>query len=371
MSTYIEIDKKALLHNYKTIRSLLGEGILLAPCVKSNAYGHGLVEISSIFQEYGVDWLTVFSIEEGKILRNSKIHIPIQVAGGINTGNIQDLFLYNLIPFVSSKKELQALILVANQIHKKIEVVLKVDTGMSRFGINPDEVSDILMYLREQKMVKIISIASHFGSSDDVKNNKRFLEQFELFNNLHNEIKDKYYNIIFQCANSAAILLYPNSHFDLVRPGISIYGYFPSKYVEDECKGISLIPVLKLRSSISTIKEIKRGTYISYGYFYKTKKTSKIAVVPIGYGDGLQRMLSGRFQVLVKSKYVPIVGKICMNALMIDISKIEKVSIGDEVTIIGKQGENTLTAENMAECLDTIHYEILANLHSHIPKVLV
>ncbi|MDA1338024.1 MAG: alanine racemase [bacterium] len=369
--TYIEIDKKALLHNYKTIRSLLGEGVLLAPCVKANAYGHGLVDISLLLQEYGVDWLSVFSIAEGKILRSSKIKVPIQVLGGINTGNIKDLFLYNLIPFISSKNELQTLLLEAKRTNKHLDVVLKVDTGMSRFGVYPSEVLDILSYAGNQKLVKIISIATHFGSSDEVKDNKRFLDQFELFNDLRNKIKDKYSSIIFQCANSAATLVYPNSHFDLVRPGISIYGYFPSKYIENECRTIDLYPVLKLKSSISVIRTVKENVYISYGYSYNTTKPCKIAVVPIGYSNGLPRLLSNRFKILVNSKFVPIVGKICMNALMVDITKIGKVSVGDEVIIIGKQGVNTITAQDIAECLGTIHYEVLTNLDSHIPKVFV
>lgn len=372
--TWIELSKKNFIKNIKTIRRLIGNKVILAPCVKANAYGHGLVESAKILSENGSDWLCVDTVDEGILLKKYNIYCPILIMGYLFSDEIRDviknsfrIFLYdiNLARAVSREAKLQ---------RRQALVHIKVDTGMSRQGVRIDELKDFIHEIQKLPNIKIEGIATHYATSDILSNRKFYLRQKKKFGHalgiLRNLIRHK---TIINCANSGAILTDRNSHYDMVRPGIILYGYYPSEEVKKYCmkKGIRLLPVLSLYTKIVQVKEIKKGDGVSYGPTFIAPKNMKIAVLPIGYYDGIGRLLSNTGSMIIHGKRAKILGRVCMNMTMVDTTGIHNVKVGDTAVIIGRQGREEITADEIAKLSQTINYEVLTRLRENAKRNIV
>lgn len=371
MQSLIEIiiSKKALKHNLRVIKNLAGRKVLIAPCVKSNAYGHGILQVAKTLVSSGADWLSVESIEEAQILRKAGIKIPIQVIGYIQQKDLKKAVELSLIPFVYNKETVK----IISRYKKETNIVLKVDTGMGRQGIHPLDVVKFIKFVKKHKYINILSIATHFATSDEPENKKHFVNQKNSFKKIINELKKNNINIsIYQCDNSGALLLNKDTHYNLIRPGISIYGLYPSENVKTICKknNIFLKPSLTLKTKVAQIKVLQKGSYISYGATYITKKKTKVAIIPIGYYDGLDRKLSNKGSVLIGGKRARILGRVCMNILIVDVSNIKNIKLEDKVVVIGKQGNLEITTEEIAKQTKTINYEVITRLRESISRVL-
>lgn len=369
---WIEINKSNLIHNLRLIRNVVGDKVLLAPCVKANAYGHGILGVSKILIKNGADYLCVNSIEEASYLRNHFKRIQIIVMGYIEESQLEKIISLNLEPFICDLKQIKKIDNLARKNRKIAKIHLKVDTGMSRQGILSIEAEKIIKKIYPLKNVKLQGVATHFATSDGEKNNPLFEEQFTKFTKLrgavqmHNHALPK-----FHCANSAATLVYPHTHLDMVRPGLSVYGYYPSKEIEKLCHKIDIYlkPTLTLKTRINYIKTLPKETCVSYGCTYQTKKKRKVAVLPIGYSDGVDRKLSNNGYVIIRNKKAPIIGRVCMNLTMVDVTNIPYVRAKDEVTVIGTDKHKEISVDTVAKNIETINYEITTRLRESLPRI--
>ena len=370
--TWAEIDLDVAESNYNYIRSLTKSKI--CPVVKADAYGHGAVNMAKMYEDLGADFLAVSNIEEAIQLRRAGITLKILILGYTPPKDANTLCYNDISQCVYSIEYAEELSEVLKKSGNKLNIHIKVDTGMSRLGFfyqdfNRDEkaVDEIARVCNMQGLVPE-GIFTHFSVADEGdKGNSFTMRQYGLFKELIETLIGK--NIKFKyrhCANSAAILDFPLSHFDMVRAGIIIYGLEPSSDIRNKGK---LKPCLQLKSVVSHVKTIPDGTDISYGRKFTAEKEMKIATVPIGYADGYSRLLSGKGNVLIKGTRCPILGRVCMDQLMVDVSHIEKVNTGDLVTLIGTDGAETITADELAELTGTINYEIICDIGARVPRI--
>jgi len=369
--TWIEISKSKLRHNIQTIRSLIGPKVLLAACVKANAYGHGIKETAKLMIQYGVDWLAVNSIEEAEILRQSGITKPIIVMGYVQRSDLEKVAILDLRIFISDFSTAESLSQVAQKTNKQIPVHIKVDTGMSRLGVLDTKAKDLIIKIKQLKGIKAEGLVTHFATADDFDNREGFKEQFHRFQLLLQELKKENIHIpLVHCANSSAVLLYPETYFDMVRPGLALYGYYDNEEIKKYCqqKGVNLSPILSLKTKVALVKKIPPGRGVSYNFLFRTSKTMKVAVIPIGYYDGIDTRLTNKGFVLIRGKRARILGRVCMNMLIVDVDNISNVHKEDEVVVIGEQGKEKITADEIAELTGMINYEVLTRLRENIPR---
>ena len=373
--TFIEIKKSAIIKNIKSLYQFVNKNkesknkIKICAIIKSNAYGHGLKQVAEVIKNLPeVEFLGVTSLEEGVILRELNIKKPILLLGSIFPfENFKEIINYDITPTVASVSLMKELNKYLKKIGKKISFHLKIDTGMGRIGILPESVMNFVEEYKNLRNVYCEGIYTHFSSAASDKEYTFY--QLELFNNFYKtllkyEIKPKY----IHTANSAASVLYPESYFNIIRPGLVIYGLKPCEGVE---KFVSIEPVLALKSKIVFLKTLPKGKYISYSKTYKTKRKTKVATLPIGYADGILRKLSNRGKVLVKGEFCNIIGRVTMDMIMVDITSVKDVCVGDEVVLIGRQNDKEITAEEVALWSETINYEVVTLLSQRIPRVVV
>jgi len=360
--TWAEIDLGNLKHNFEQIKKRLNPQTKIMITVKADAYGHGLIQVSRKLVSCGVDFLGVASIDEGINLRKKGIGLPILILGLVLKKDIAPLFAYRLIPTVCDEDLADALNKKARSLGKKVNLHIKVDTGMGRIGVLPQDTLKLVRHIHKLKFLNLEGIFTHFPFADM---NKDFtLYQIGLFNKLVSKLNREGINIpLVHSANSMAVIDYKNSHFNMVRPGLVIYGLYPKQNLK-----INLKPVLTLKTRVIFVKRVPKGYGISYGHDYVTKRATTIITLPIGYGDGYPRNLSNQAPVLIKGKRFKVTGKICMDQMMIDVGNFP-VKIGDEVVLIGSQGKNKITAEELASLSGTIPYEIVCGLGSRIPRL--
>jgi len=360
--TWAEVNLNHLEHNFKQVKSLLRPQTEVLVTVKADAYGHGLVPVAKRLVACGVDYLGVASIDEGIELRNAGIKIPILLLGLVLKKDIEPLFTYRLTPTVSDRKMAVALNARAAILKQKMPVHIKVDTGMGRIGILHTEALELVTYIHQLKNIIIQGIFTHFALAD--ANRKFTTLQINLFNKLVCDLKKRGIVIpLVHAANSVGLISHTNSHFTMVRPGLVIYGLYPKKNL-----GVKLKPVLSLKTRVVFIKQVGPGCGISYGLTYITKRATCIISLPVGYGDGYPRNLSNLAWLLIGGRRFRISGKICMDQMMVDVGNF-KLKVGDEVVLIGKQGKQQITAEELADLSGTISYEIVCGLGSRIPRI--
>lgn len=354
--TWTEVNLDAIAQNVKNIKKLIGEKKELMAVVKGNAYGHDILEVSPVVLENGATRLAVARLEEAIFLRKAGITVPILVLGLTLKQQAEFLVSYDITPAVCEFEMIEKLSESAVQMNKMTKIHLKVDTGMGRIGIFPYDVLRFIKRIKALKNVEIEGIFTHFSVADE-KDKFYTEEQFRKFIGILTILEKEGIKIpIKHVGNSATLLDLPHMWLDMVRPGIAIYGLYPSKEVK---KTINLIPAQQFKTKIVFIKELPRGESISYGRTYITKRRMRVASLPVGYADGYNRLLSNQGEVLVRGQRVSIIGRVCMDQCMIDVTNLTQVEIGDEVVLWGRQGEEMITVEEIAQKIRTINYEIV------------
>lgn len=369
MRTWAEISLENIRHNFLEMKSKLLPGQKFLGVVKANAYGHGAVQVARLLEDAGADYLAVACLEEGEELRSAGITLPILILGCTPPEYTQKLIELNITQALGTLNNAKIMSEIAVKTGKKVKVHLKVDSGMGRVGFTCHDGRD-----PEEEMLKVLSlpgldiegIFTHFAMSDvlgDTYTDMQFREFTGIISRL--EEKSGFKFKIRHCTNSGAMINYDWAYLDMVRPGIALYGCYPAEEKGD----ISLAPAMSVRSKILQIKEFSPGDTVSYGRTFKAEGKLKIAIVPIGYADGLFRVLSGKIDMLVRGKRVHQVGRICMDMCMLDVTDLPEVREGDVVTLFGRDGEEFIPVEEQAEKAGTISYEFLCSMSPRVKRV--
>ncbi len=364
LKTWAEINFAAVRFNINSIQEKLGKNIELMAIVKCNAYGHGAIEVSRQTLNLGVKALGVSSLYEGIELRDIFKDIPIIVLSAGMSGQAEEFIEYNLSPVVCTWQMTNALADAARKRGTRAKVHIKVDTGMGRIGVWHERADEFTKQVHKMRDIEIEGICSHFATSDE-QNLDFAKQQFEWFNRCLEKIKDL--PIRFKhISNTAAIFNLPEAHLNMVRPGLSIYGVSPSEYV----KGAeNLRPALSLKTKVAFLKTIPKGRTLSYARTYKTKKEMKVATLPVGYGDGYPLSLSNKGCVLIRGEKARILGAVTMDQIMVDVTDIKDVKTEDIAVLIGKQGNEEITATEIARMAGTIPYEIFTSINKRVQRV--
>ncbi len=375
-----EINLDAIAHNVRELRKLTLPNARLMAVVKANAYGHGAREVARQALANGAQLLGVARIEEAIELRKAGFDVPILVFGYTSLEMAESLIQYDIMQTVSSLENARKLSSRAISAGKDIRIHIKVDTGMGRLGVVVENAEPSLPGVDVSgdafdKVTRIVElpglipegIMTHFATADSA--DKTYTcRQLEIFKDFIRELSLK--NIRFpvrHAANSAALIDFPETHLDMVRPGISLYGLYPSEEVNKS--KILLKPAMSLRTKIIHLKKVPAGFYVSYGQTYRTTKATTIATVPIGYADGLNRLLSSKGYMLIHGRRAPIVGRVCMDLTMLDVGHIPDVAVEDEVVVFGAQGLESISVDEIAASLKTINYEIITSITARVPRV--
>jgi len=360
-----EVDLGALEFNYRQIKKRIPEGAKVLAVVKADAYGHGAIPISLRLEKLGVEYLGVAISEEGVELRKAGVKAPILVLGGIFGGEVDQIFRFRLTPVIFRKDFLKILSREAEKRGKKVKVHLKVVTGMGGLGVPLGLWPDFLREVRRFPKIETEGILSHFSMTDEEEGFtqsqwRAFQRAVAMAQELG--ITSQYLHM----ASSATLAAFPGYAAGLVRPGIMLYGSYPSPTFRSL---ISLKPVMTLKTRVHFLKSVPSGARISYGGTFTTKRESRIATLPIGYADGYSRSLSNHGEVLIHGKRAPVVGKVCMDFIMVDVTEMPRVSLGDEVILIGQQGGEQITPEEIAGKIDSISYEVLCSIGKRVPRI--
>lgn len=372
-NTWVEIDRAALLSNVHTCRQVIGPRCRLLALVKGNAYGHGLRETAGVLRDAGVDILGVEAVGEAVELRTSGITCAILVVGPIPTANVPLLRSYQLTPLLVSPEQVQMVGEFTQQATCVLDVHLKFDTGMHRQGIMRADFPVLLDLLAKYPGLHVSGVATHLARADEAEQPEWTRCQLERFCEVITALAAAGIRPpIRHAANSAAALLWPETHLDMVRVGIALYGFWPADAVQRASAGrLTLRPVMTWKTRVAAVKAVRRGCGVGYGGSYMTARDSRIAVLPVGYYDGYSRSLSNRGQVLIHGQRAPVCGHVSMNLTTVDVTDIPAVQSGDEVVLIGSQGTAAISAEEMAAWLGTIHYEVMTRINPLIPRLVV
>lgn len=371
LRTWIEIDSRALRKNYETFRKLKGRNRLLMGVVKSNAYGHGLIETATLLHNFGISWIGVDSITEALVLREAGIRTPILVLGYTLPERLADALHHKISLTISSMTGLQALETLGP--YTTLDIHLKVDTGMHRQGFAIDELSDAYAYITKKlPHTHVEGIYTHFAAAKDPKDREETLRQIEQFEKaleitLRHNLKP-----IRHASATGGTLLFPEARYDMVRIGIGMYGLWPAEEARAACeKDTKFSPVLAWRTIVGEVKRIRAHEGIGYNFTERLTRDSVIAILPIGYWHGYSRALSSTGRVLVRGRRVKVLGRISMDMTVIDVTDIPRVKVGDIVTLIGKDGKEEITADKLALRTGQINYEIITGLNSRIKRIVL
>jgi len=361
---YLHLDR--LTRNLGLLQQLVGERAVW-PVIKADAYGHGAAIVARHLVHHGYHRLCVADLEEAATLIDAGITAKILVLSATLPSHSEGLVAYDCEPVVCTTDMVDALAHAADRTGRRIAVHLKIDTGMGRVGVRSDEVPTFLDRCRTLPGLRVRGLMSHFPRADEA--DKRYsLEQLTRFQRVVAATKESGVEV-HHIANSAAVFDLPESHCDAVRPGIALYGLRPSATIANP-RVTALEPVLEWKTQITFLKEVPTATGLSYGHTFRTQRPSLIATVPVGYADGLNRRLSNRLDLLIRGTRCPQVGRITMDMSLVDVTALRgRVELGDEVVIIGRQGAEELTADEMAAKLDTISYEVVSAISHRVPRV--
>ncbi len=360
------IDLSALAHNYHEVTRRTGGRKVLA-VVKAQAYGHGSVAVARRLAELGAAMLGVALVEEGRELREAGITVPILVMGPLFPEQAEAVVELGLTPVVFTRTFARALAERAGRVARTVPVHVKIDTGMGRIGLPPAEAAEFIAEIAGLPGVAVEGLMTHFADAD--LQDKQFASvQMDRFETLVRTLVGKGIAVpLRHAANSAAVLAYDRALLTMVRPGLMLYGYNP---LERQAPS-GLRPVLSWVTRVSFVKKVPAGTPVSYGRTFVTERESLIATVPVGYADGFSRALSNRGEALVRGVRVPVAGRVCMDMMMLDVTGVPGVAEGDEVTLIGSQASERITADEIAQKAGTISYEVLCGIGSRVPRVVV
>jgi alanine racemase len=366
LPTVATVDLTALTHNLSQFRQILSPGCDVMAVVKANAYGHGAIETSRTLIQHGVTRLAVFSTEEGMALRQAGITVPIVVLGPVFQEQFGDIFASQLTPVVSDPSMLTALAQAAASRAISYPIHLKIETGMGRLGLTQAELVALISAHKFPPSLRVEGLMTHLADTD-ATNSDATEEQLRRFRDaLKIILKEGFHVPLIHVSNSCGAVRFPSAHFSLVRPGIMLYGYhtLPSTVETPDLR-----PVLSLKTRIAQLRTIQPGETVSYNRTFTARRPTRIAVLPIGYANGLSRQLSNRGAVLIRGQRAPIAGLVCMDMVMVDVTEIPGTAVGDETILIGRQGNDEITASEIAKWTDTIPYEVLCAINPKIPRL--
>ncbi|KPK37028.1 MAG: hypothetical protein AMK70_00110 [Nitrospira bacterium SG8_35_1] len=359
----VEIDLSTLQENFLSIQKAVGLQVKIMAVVKSDAYGHGLVACAQALYRAGARTFGVAEAWEGVKLRQAGLEGDIVVLLGGSSESYEHIIRHALTPVVYDVDFLIGLSNQAARMKSDVKVHLKVDVGMGRLGVLPEEAESYVSLIKRLPGITLSGFLSHFPEADEPGAVQKTSQQLAHFKDLLGRFKKgKGGNSVTHIANSAALIYFPDTHLDMVRPGISLYGCYPGASparVKKVRPSLELRPVMSFKTRVIQVKELAPGSGISYGHTFVTRRKSRIAVLPVGYADGYLRNLSNRAQVLIGGSRAPVCGRVCMNATMVDTTDLPPVHAGDEVVLLGKQGEARITADEIAQWMETISYEVL------------
>ena len=367
---WAEVDLDAIWENMVHMKENIAENTKILAVIKTDGYGHGGVPIAKMLEQ--LDFMFGYAAatyEEAHVLREAGVKKPILILGYTFPYCYEELIREEIRPAVYRRDTVEELAAAAAKVGKKAKVHIKVDTGMGRIGITPDEEGlEFVRFLIEHPELEVEGIFTHFAKSDEADKTSAN-HQLELFQNFINKIQTELGITIpvKHCSNSAAILEMPQANMDMVRAGITTYGLYPSEEVSKDI--VPLRAAMSLYSHIVYCKTIHAGQSVSYGGLFTAQKDTRVATIPVGYGDGYPRSLSGRGYVLIHGKRAPILGRVCMDQFMVDISEIPGVMEGDKVTLLGVDGTERITAEELGELSGRFNYEFVCDLGKRIPRV--
>lgn len=365
--SWAEVNLDLIAHNFKELRRITNKNAKMMAVVKADAYGHGSIEVSKTLIENGADMLAVAMLDEAIQLRNAGLSVPILILGHTIPEKAKEIIKYDLIQTVFQHDIAEALSYYACTVGRRVKVHVKVDTGMTRVGFRDSQVESILD-IAKLPNIELEGIMTHFASADDSSPDYTKM-QFQAFMEVVQSLDNHGLRIpIKHTCNSAAIIQFPEMHLDMVRPGISLYGFYPSKDVD--VTKVDLRQAITFKTRAVMVKDVEVSVGISYGTIFKTERPSKIVTIPIGYADGYTRLLTGKGKVLVNGQIAPIVGKICMDQCMIDATDVSgEINLGDEVVMFGSQGNKQIHVDDVADMLGTINYEVVCMVGKRIPRM--
>lgn len=362
---WAEISLGALKSNLRAIRTKIAGGAKFCAVVKANGYGHGAIPVAQEAVRAGADYLAVAVLEEAVALRQAGFTTPILLLGPTVAEEAEDVVRYDVTQAVTTEKAAQVLSAAALRQHKTAKVHLAVDTGMGRIGVTPEAVGDAAAGIAALPAVELEGLFSHFALAD-ARDKSYAKEQFRRFQCAMAKVEGRGIAIpLRHIANSAAILEMPETHLDMVRAGIVLYGLWPSEEVR---RSIDLCPLMTVKAKITCVKDFPKGETIGYGRIFTAPRDMRVATLPLGYADGYTRLYTGKAAVEVEGRRAPVVGRICMDQCMIDVTDIPGITVGDTVTIFGSP---TLPTDEAAAWLGTIHYEVVSMIAPRIPRVYV
>ena len=374
--TWVEISRSALENNIREFRRIIGPKTLLCQCVKANAYGHGLVEAARIFMSAGADWLSVNALFEARELRCAGISAPLYILGYIPPEGLHEAVELDCRLVVFDQDHVRAIARAAKAAGRTARVHIKVETGSNRLGVRLEELVGFARFIQKQKLVEIEGLATHFANIEDTTDHSFAELQLQRFTEASVLLQSAGISVpIRHCANSAATILFPQTHFEMVRLGIAGYGMWPSNetyvsFVKERKNNFHLAPAFTWKTRIAQLKTVPAGEFVGYGCTYKTSHKTRLAVIPVGYYDGYDRGIAGG-HVLIRGRRAAIRGRICMDILMAEVTDIAGVKPGDEAVLIGRSGDEFIAAELFAQWAATINYEVTTRVNQRIARILV
>lgn len=364
---WAEIDLAAIANNIKEIRRVVTRPTQIMAVVKANAYGHGAVEVSRVALEHGASWLGVAIFEEAEELRQAGIQAPILILGYSPADEAEAIVSLGLSQAVWTRSQAEALSRAAVKLGRPAKIHIKLDTGMGRIGFLPTaEAVKEIERIASLPGIAIEGTFTHFSSADD--EDKTFTqEQLQRFHQMLEAIRSRGVEVgLRHAASSAAILTMPETHLDLVRLGVSLYGHFPSPATRRN--DVTLLPAMSFKTQIVHLKELPAGWPVSYGRTYYTSKPALVATLPVGYADGYFRSFSNCGEVIIRGRRCPVIGRVCMDQIMVDATSCPQARVGDEAVLFGRQGKTVLSTEELAERIGTISYELLCAVGRRVPR---
>jgi len=363
---WAEIDLDAIAYNCRQIKKWIGDKTELMAVVKGNAYGHGLVMVAKTALENGATRFATARVDEGVVLRQAGIDAPILVLGYVPAEEMETVVKWRITPPIMHWHTAKAVSEISSSQGVVTPVHVKVDTGMGRFGLMPDEVVDFVKRLIELPGIRLEGLYTQFAVADELDKTYTY-KQWDIYKKVLKDIEEAGIHIpIRHVCNSAATLNFPEMHLDVVRCGTAIYGHYPSPVTNHS---VPLRPAMSLKSRVGRIRTLPAGSSISYGCTYTTTRPTTVALVPIGFGDGFSRKLSNKGSVLIRETRAPIVGRVCMDQCVVDVSGIPEVQQDDEVVLFGRQDGAEITAEEIASLMDSINYVVLKAVTARVPRV--
>jgi alanine racemase len=373
----VEIGRSALVHNIREFRRLIGPRRRFLAVVKANAYGHGILEVAGIAVEEGVDWLGVNSVEEGAALRRAGIAVPILVLGYAPLASLEEAVVRDLRLTVYNRETVARLAVLAGKLQKAVRVHVKLETGTWRQGVAAKDLAAFVRDIRKRPGLVVEGLSSHFANIEDTTKHDYPRRQLEVYRSACRGLEASGLRVpLKHMSCTASTILFPEPGFNLARVGIGLYGLWPSKETYLSClldrkEPLSLEPVLSWKARIAQIKKVPVGADIGYGCTYRTTRPTVLAVIPIGYFDGYDRGLSNTAHVLVKGRRAPVRGRVAMDFFMADVTDVPGLKLEDDATLLGADGRERISAEDLAAWAGTISYEILARINPLIPRLIV